>query len=119
MKIFLDHCVPHPLRRELSGHHVITTRELGWETLKNGQLLTAAQAEGFDALLTVDQNLRLMTNTFPHQQNLQGRAVAVVMMIAGGITVEELRLLIPAVEHTLQQLQPGQLYEVSVSQQQV
>ena len=110
MKILLDHCVPRPLRRELSGHHVITTREMGWETLKNGQLLTVAQAEGFDALLTVDQNLR-------HQQNLQGRAMAVVVMIADGITVEELRRLIPAVEHTLQRLQPGQLYEVSVTQQ--
>jgi len=39
---------------------------MGWEALKNGKLLEAAQAAGLVVLLTVDQNLR-------YQQNLQGR----------------------------------------------
>ena len=33
-------------------------------------------------------------------------------MITNGITVEDLRLLLPAVEETLALVQPGQLYEV-------
>jgi hypothetical protein len=78
---------------------------MGWEALKNGALLDVAQAAGFVVLLTVDQNLR-------YQQNLQGRAIAVVVLIAGGITVEDLCPLVPAVEQTLLQIQPGQLYEV-------
>ena len=77
-----------------------------WEGVKNGKLLDEAQAAGFDVLLTVDQNIR-------YQQNLQGRAIAVVVMIANGITVEDLRPLLPAVEETLTLVQPGQLYEVS------
>jgi hypothetical protein len=47
-----------------------------------------------------------------YQQNLQGRATAVVVMIANGITVEDLRPLLPAVEEILALVQPGQFYEV-------
>ncbi len=105
MKILFDHCVPRPLRRELLGHETKTAREMRWEGLKNGKLLGEAQVAGFDVFLTVDQNIR-------YQQNLQGHAIAVVVMITNGITVEDLRLLLPAVEETLALVQPGQLYEV-------
>ena len=105
MKILFDHCVPRPLRRELLGHETKTAREMCWEGLKNGKLLGEAQVAGFDVFLTVDQNIR-------YQQNLQGHAIAVVVMITNGITVEDLRLLLPAVEETLALVQPGQLYEV-------
>ena len=110
MNILLDHCIPRPFRRELTGHALTTAREMGWEALKNGKLLEAAQAAGFEVLLTVDQNLR-------YQQNLQGFTIAVVVLIAGGITVEDLRPLVPAVEKTLLRLQPGQLYEVTAVHQ--
>ena len=103
MKILFDHCVPRPLRRELLGHETKTAREMRWEGLKNGKLLGEAQVAGFDVFLTVDQNIR-------YQQNLQGHAIAVVVMITNGITVEDLRLLLPAVEETLALVQPGQLY---------
>jgi hypothetical protein len=105
VKILFDHCVPRPLRRELLGHETKTAREMRWEGLKNGKLLGEAQVAGFDVFLTVDQSIR-------YQQNLQGHAIAVVVMITNGITVEDLRLLLPAVEETLALVQPGQLYEV-------
>jgi len=107
VKILFDHCVPKPLRHELSGHYITTAREMHWEGLKNGRLLDKAQAAGFDVLLTVDHNIR-------YQQNLTGRATAVVVMIADGITVEDLRPLLPTVEETLALVQPRQLYEVRV-----
>jgi hypothetical protein len=81
---------------------------MGWEALKNGELLDAAQAAAFDVLLTVDQNVR-------YQQNLQGRALAVIVMIANGITMDDLRPLIPAVTSTLLLVQPGRLYEVTTA----
>jgi hypothetical protein len=105
VKILFDHCVPRPLRRELPGHEIKTAREMHWEGLKNGKLLDEAPTAGFDVFLTVDQNIRF-------QQNLTGRAIAVVVMIANGITVEDLRPLLPAVDETLAMVQPGQLYEV-------
>jgi hypothetical protein len=106
MKILLDHCVPRPFRHTLSGHDIITARDMGWETLKNGVLLDAAQDAAFDVLLTVDQNLR-------YQQNLQDRELAVIVMIANGITMDDLRPLVPVVASTLLLVQPGRLYEVT------
>ena len=105
MKIFFDHCVTKPFRKALPQHTVKTAREMGCEGLKNGLFLARAQAAGFEVFLTVDQNLR-------YQQNLQGRSIAVVVLIANGITLEDLLPLAPALENTLAQIQPGQLYEV-------
>ena len=61
-----------PLRRALSGHHVVTAYELGWAELANGALLDAAEAE-FDALITTDQSLR-------YQQNLVDRRLAILVL---------------------------------------
>ena len=37
---------------------VQTTAKRGWDTLENGELLNAAEAEGFDVLVTPDKNIR-------------------------------------------------------------
>lgn len=78
---------------------------MGWEGLKNGLLLAHAQEAGFEVLLTVDQNLR-------YQQNLSGKTIAVVVLVATGITVEDLLPLVQALEMTLHQIEPGCVYEV-------
>ena len=69
MKILFDQNVPAPLRQELPEHEVATAYEHGWHTLQNGELLVAAETDGFEVLLTADQNLR-------YQQNLIGRHIA-------------------------------------------
>jgi predicted nuclease of predicted toxin-antitoxin system len=74
MKILFDQGTPVPLRTHLQHHTVETAYERGWSDLKNGDLLARAEAEGFDALVTTDQNLR-------HQQNLAGRKIAVVVLM--------------------------------------
>jgi len=73
MRILFDQGTPVPIRRRLKGHSVRTTREQGWSTLTNGDLLRAAEEAGFDLLLTTDKNMR-------HQQNLMGRRIAVVVL---------------------------------------
>jgi len=35
---------------------------MGWEALKNGALLDQAQSNGFDVMITVDQNVRFQQN---------------------------------------------------------
>ena len=50
-----------------------TAKERGWDTLGNGDLLTAAERAGFDVVLTADKNMR-------HQQNLEGRRIALVIL---------------------------------------
>ncbi len=44
----------------------------GWDTFRNGDLLTAAEAAGFDVPITTDKNIR-------DQQNLVGRTIAIIV----------------------------------------
>ena len=73
MRVLFDQGTPVPLRKHLPAHQVATTFELGWNTLKNGELLQQSEESGFSVLVTTDQNLR-------YQQNLTGRKIAIVML---------------------------------------
>ncbi len=73
MRVLFDQGTPVPLPHALAGHSVSTAYELGWATLKNGELLTSAEEKGFEVLVTTDTNLR-------YQQNLSARKIAVVVL---------------------------------------
>ncbi len=73
MLILFDHGTPRGLARALQGHTIKEARAQGWDTLSNGERLKAAEEAGFDVLLTTDTNL-------PHQQNLEKRKLAVVIL---------------------------------------
>ena len=73
MRILFDQGTPVPLRRVLDAHRVETAYEQHWSTLDNGDLLAAAEENGFDILVTTDLNLR-------YQQNLAGRKIAIVAL---------------------------------------
>ncbi len=74
MRIVFDKNVPVGVRRFLSEHEVRTFVEMPWHAqLENGELLNAAEAAGFDVLVTSDQNIR-------YQQNLTGRKLALVVL---------------------------------------
>ncbi len=73
MRVLFDQATPLPIRAYLDRHEIRTASQQGWATLKNGDLLTAAEAAGFEVLLTTDKNLR-------YQQNLAGRQIAVVVL---------------------------------------
>jgi hypothetical protein len=73
VRIVFDQGTPAPLRTHLSAHQVSTAFELNWGTLKNGDLLSEAEAAGFDVLVTTDQNIR-------YRQNLSKRRIAIVVI---------------------------------------
>jgi len=73
MRILFDHGTPSGIARRLVGHTVTEARELGWDRISNGDLLDAAEAAGFDVLLTTDKNIR-------YQQNLTGRKMSIVVL---------------------------------------
>jgi hypothetical protein len=73
VRILFDQGTPAPLRHLLSDHDVSTAYELGWSTLKNGDLLTAAEAQHFEVLVTTDASLK-------YQQNLAARSIAIVVL---------------------------------------
>src|SRR5271165_4913147 len=76
MLILLGNGTPRGVAQSLEGHTVKESREQGWDELSNGELLTAAEAAGFEVLVTTDKNIR-------HQQNLAGRKIAIVVLGKG------------------------------------
>jgi hypothetical protein len=75
LKILFDQGTPAPLRHSLAGHTVQTAYEMGWGTLKNGDLIRSAENEGFEVFVTTDNNLK-------YQQNLSGRTIAIVVLLS-------------------------------------
>ena len=81
MLVLFNNGTPRTLARYLIGRHTVTeARARGWDKLENGDLLNAAEAAGFDLLLTTDKNIR-------YQQNLAGRRIAVVALGKGRWTL--------------------------------
>ena len=76
MRILFDNGTPRGVAAALSTHTVEEARAHGWDTLRNGELLDAAEAAGFDVFVTTDRNLR-------HQQNLTDRKIAIVVLSTG------------------------------------
>jgi hypothetical protein len=69
MRLLLDECIDERLPHEFPGHDCQTARYAQLAGLKNGRLLLAAEAAGFDVIVTVDQSI-------PWQQNLVGRNIS-------------------------------------------
>jgi predicted nuclease of predicted toxin-antitoxin system len=103
MKLLFDQGTPVPLRDHLPNHIVETAYEKGWSNLKNGDLLTLAEAEGFDVLITTDQNLR-------YQQNLSGRRIGVLILMT--TNWPRIKKNATLVVHAIDNLHPGSYEEI-------
>jgi hypothetical protein len=79
--------------------------EHGWDRLTNGELLNAAEAAGFDVLLTTDKGIR-------YQQNLKGRRIAIVVL--GNSTWRIVRLYLDRIASEVEQATPGSYAEVDI-----
>ena len=97
-RVLFDHCVPKPLRRPLTGFQIRTCYEEGWDALRNGELLAAAEAAGFDVFITADQNLR-------YQQNFNARQIPVIELPQNRLAI--LLRLVPAIQHAIESIAPG------------
>lgn len=73
MKILFDQETPVPLRKSLARHLIHTAHEMEWSRLENGDLLTAAEADGFELMITTDQNLR-------YQQKMRARRISIPVL---------------------------------------
>jgi hypothetical protein len=105
MLVLFDHSTPAPLRDALQAHTVVEAIERGWERLENGALLDAAEAAGFEILVTADKNMR-------HQQNLAARKIAIVVL--GNAQWPVLRRCVDRVVAALNAAAPGSYTEVEV-----
>lgn len=61
MRVVLDHSVPWGLKVALGDVEVRHPFEMGWHEFRNGDLLQAAERDGFDVLITSDKNIRHQT----------------------------------------------------------
>ncbi|MEZ6235350.1 MAG: hypothetical protein R3B68_14270 [Phycisphaerales bacterium] len=96
MRVLLDHCVPRLLGALLEGHEVQTAAERGWDELRNGELLRAAAAKGFEAMVTVDTGI-------VHQQRRDSLPLAVVVVRSRSNRVVDLHPLVPEIIRAIQQ----------------
>ena len=87
MKLLLDECAPKRLRNDFPDHEIRTLEEVGLKGLKNGEMLSAAVSQGFEALITVDRRM-------PFQQNLAQHTLALIILVATPCRYEQLKLLV-------------------------
>ena len=104
MKILFDQGTPR-LRDHLPEHAVDTAAERGWSELGNGELLDHAEREGYELLITTDQNMR-------RQQNLAGRQLAIVVLLSTAWPYVQLRL--EDIRAAISEIQPGDLKQVPI-----
>jgi hypothetical protein len=109
MRVLFDQATPVPIRPHLEGHAVRTAAQQGWDTLKNGDLLAAAEAAGFDLVLTTDKNMR-------YQQNLAGRKIAVAVLSLQ--QWPQLRLHVQRIVEAVNAATPGSYIEIDIPPEQ-
>ena len=76
MKVLLDHNVSEHLKLLLPAHQVVAAYDRrwdGWDCLRNGELIRAAESERFDVMVTGDKKLF-------YQQNNRTRLLALIVL---------------------------------------
>jgi hypothetical protein len=99
VKVLLDECVDWRLARDIVGHDVKTARQMGWTTVKNGELLALAGRQ-FEVFVTVDRNLSF-------QQNLVSHPIAVIVLRAKTNRLVDLKPLVPKLVASITSARPG------------
>ena len=105
MRILFDQGTPVPLRESLRQHEVSTAFERGWSELKNGELLDAAERDGFAVLVTTDSKIKF-------QQNLSSRRIAIVALLT--TSWPRIERAIPVVVNAISAAAPGSYTEVEI-----
>lgn len=98
--------MPPQLLDEFHGCDIQSVLRIGWAGRKNGILLRSMLAEGYEVLVTTDQNLR-------YQQNLRTMGIAVVLLSGEGNRLRDLIPLVPAALAALATIRPGEVVEVT------
>jgi hypothetical protein len=105
MRLLIDECIDQHLRLLFPAHDCQTAGFARLAGLKNGRLLHAAEAAGFEVLITVDQNI-------PDQQNLAGRTISIRILCAPTNRLRALEPLVLPATSALASIQPGQVLRV-------
>ena len=78
---------------------------MGGEELENGELLSEAEAAGFEVLVTTDKNIS-------YQQNLADRKIAIVVLGQGRWSL--IKRCVPQIVAAVNAATPGSFAEVDI-----
>lgn len=94
-KVLLDENLPRQLKRLFTASLDVTSvPDLGWQSKKNGELLSAMSENGINILLTADRNLRF-------QQNLARYGVRIVVLLIHDTRRKTLEPLVTKIEQAI------------------
>ena len=82
-----------------------TAADRGWSDLDNGDLIEKAEEDGYEVLITTDQNMR-------YQQNLSGRRLAILVLLS--TAWPDIRLRIDEIRTAVIDTRPGDVTEVPI-----
>jgi hypothetical protein len=105
MRVLFDNGTPRGVATALTAHIVEEARARGWDTLRNGELLDAAEAAAFDVFVTTDRNLQ-------YQQNLTSRKIAIVVLTKARWRLIKVRL--AEIAAAVDSAAPGSFIEVEI-----
>ncbi len=96
MKILLDENIDVRFKNDFISHHeVYTVRDMNWNGIKNGALLTLLAEYNFDCWIVVDKNI-------PYQQNIFKLPCLVMVLDVFKNTLKHLQPLIPQILEALE-----------------
>jgi predicted nuclease of predicted toxin-antitoxin system len=105
LKILLDHNLDRRLKNYLTEYETATTQEQNWADVLNGELLTLAEKNNFDVLLTADTNIK-------SQQNLSNRKIAILVLRAFNNRLTTHAEMIDDIHEALSKIQVNEIIEV-------
>lgn len=105
MKILRDHNLDRRLKNYFTECEIATTQGQGWSDVLNGELLSLAENNGFDVLLTADSNIK-------NQQNLSNRRISILILRAFDNRLATHIEMIEDIISSLAGIRPGGVVEV-------
>src|SRR3989442_11016113 len=105
MRVLFDQDTPDPLRTSLIAHNVSTAYEKGWSKLRNGDLLNAAERDGYEVVVSTDTSLK-------YQQNLSARQIGIVVLLT--TSWPRIQRAIPFVVSAIDAAVPGSYTEIEI-----
>ena len=104
MTVLLDESVPRLVQERLPQLAIRTVQEMGWNGLKNGDLLKRAESQ-FDVFITADKKLR-------YQQNLSNTRLAIIVLPSNQVKI--VGALLSTIEQIIQTTRAGTVFEITL-----
>lgn len=96
MRILLDENIDIRFKNSFKNpYHTFTVKDMGWNGIKNGQLLQLIRDNKFDVWIVVDKNI-------PYQQNLSNLSCLIIVLNIYRNTLKHLLPLVPKILEVLQ-----------------